>query len=201
LRVIISNQGKSVIQQNETTLLNNLQKGDKTAFDALFRAYYAPLCHYACTFTNNDIDEAEDVVQQVFVKFWEQSATLELQYSPKSYLYKMVYNRCLNNIRNAQVQEKYKKYNALQLEKGHESHPVIADELSERIKNALQILPKECRRVFEMSRFEELKYREIAEKLGISIKTVETQMGKALKLMRVELADWMVSLLVYWFIG
>jgi RNA polymerase sigma-70 factor (family 1) len=186
-------------QELEPNLLISLQKGDKSAFDTLFRAYYAPLCHYACTFTNHDMDEAEDVVQQVFVKFWEQSATLELQYSAKSYLYKMVYNRCLNRIRNAQVQEKYKKYNALQLEKGHEIQPVIADELSERIKNALQVLPTECRRVFEMSRFEELKYREIAEKLGISIKTVETQMGKALRLMRTELADYLVFLVLWSF--
>jgi RNA polymerase sigma-70 factor (family 1) len=179
-------------QQLETNLLIDLQKGDKTAFDTLFRAYYAPLCHYACTFTNHDLDEAEDVVQQVFIKFWEQSTTLELQYSAKSYLYKMVYNRCLNRIRNTKVQEKYKKYNVQQLEKGHETHPVVADELSERIKNALQVLPTECRRIFEMSRFEELKYREIAEKLDISIKTVETQMGKALRLMRTELADYLV---------
>jgi RNA polymerase sigma-70 factor (family 1) len=185
--------------QQEPNLLIALKNGDKSAFDTLFRAYYAPLCRYACTLTDHDMDEAEDVVQQVFVKFWEQSTSLELQYSAKAYLYKMVYNRCLNRIRNAQVQHKYKLYNASQLDKGHEPEHVIADELSERIKRALQVLPTECRKVFEMSRFEELKYREIAEKLGISIKTVETQMGKALRLMRTELSDYLVIWLFLFF--
>jgi RNA polymerase sigma-70 factor, ECF subfamily len=192
---------QSLEQLNDPTLLTALQQGDEKAFDTLFRAYYEPLCRYACTMTEQDMDEAEDVVQQVFVKFWEQRAALEVQWSVKAYLYKMVYNRCLNRIRDARTREQYKAHNAQQLEQGHDPQPGAAAELSERLQQALRALPTECRRIFELSRFEELKYREIAEQLGISIKTVETQMGKALRILRMELADYLAVLLgvLFWF--
>lgn len=181
-------------------MLQAIQQGDESAFDALFRRYYEPLCHYAASLTDGDLDEAEDLVQQSFVKLWEQRATFEVQWSVKAYLYKMVHNRCLNRIRDAQTREKYKVYNAAQLEQGYENDPGAASELNERILQALDTLPTECRRIFELSRFEELKYREIADQLGISIKTVETQMGKALRLMRTELADYLITLiaLLHW---
>ena len=176
-------------------MLQAIQQGDESAFDALFRRYYEPLCHYASSLTDGDLDEAEDLVQQSFVKLWEQRATLQVQWSVKAYLYKMVHNRCLNRLRDAQTREKYKVYNAAQLEQGYENDPGAASELNERILQALDTLPPECRRIFELSRFEELKYREIADQLGISIKTVETQMGKALRLMRTELADYLITLI------
>lgn len=187
-------------RRDDPTLLQAIQQGDESAFDALFRRYYEPLCHYAASLTDGDLDEAEDLVQQSFVKLWEQRATFEVQWSVKAYLYKMVHNRCLNRIRDAQTREKYKVYNAAQLEKGYENDPGAASELNERILQALDTLPTECRRIFELSRFEELKYREIADQLGISIKTVETQMGKALRLMRTELADYLITLiaLLHW---
>lgn len=176
-------------------MLQAIQQGDESAFDALFRRYYEPLCHYAGSLTDGDLDEAEDLVQQSFVKLWEQRTTFEVQWSVKAYLYKMVHNRCLNRLRDAQTREKYKVYNAAQLEQGYENDPGAASELNERILQALDTLPPECRRIFELSRFEELKYREIADQLGISIKTVETQMGKALRLMRTELADYLITLI------
>lgn len=182
-------------RRDDPTLLQAIQQGDESAFDALFRRYYEPLCHYAASLTDGDLDEAEDLVQQSFVKLWEQRATFEVQWSVKAYLYKMVHNRCLNRIRDAQTREKYKVYNAAQLEQGYENDPGAASELNERILQALDTLPTECRRIFELSRFEELKYREIADQLGISIKTVETQMGKALRLMRTELADYLITLI------
>ncbi|HOY07579.1 MAG TPA: RNA polymerase sigma-70 factor [Saprospiraceae bacterium] len=182
-------------KRDDPTLLQAIRQGDESAFDALFRRYYEPLCHYACSLTEGDMDEAEDLVQQTFVKLWEQRSAFEVQWSVKAYLYKMVHNRCLNRLRDARTREKYKVYNAEQLEQGHEHEPGAASELNERIQQALQALPPECRRIFELSRFEELKYREIADQLGISIKTVETQMGKALRLMRTELADYLVTLI------
>ncbi len=183
-------------KSDANNLLQAIQKGDESAFDTLFRAFYAPLCHYAGSLTDGDMDEAEDVVQQVFVKLWEQRAVFDVQWSVKAYLYKMVYNRCLNRLRDNRIREQYKKHNADQLERGHEQQPGGETELGERIQKALLTLPTECRRVFELSRFEELKYREIADLLGISIKTVETQMGKALRLMRSELAEYLVTVLL-----
>ncbi len=189
----------SILEKSDaTSLLQAMQRGDESAFDKLFRAYYAPLCHYACPLADGDMDEAEDIVQQVFVKFWEQRAALEVQWSVKAYLYKMAHNRCLNRLRDVRIRERYKAYNAEQLERSQDQLSDDGTELGGRIQQALATLPTECRRVFELSRFEELKYREIADQLGISIKTVETQMGKALRLMRVELADYLVTLVLLW---
>lgn len=182
-------------QYEEQNLLQAIQSGEAAAFDALFRRFYAPLCRYARSLTDGDPDEAEDIVQQVFIKLWEQRASLGVQWSVKAYLYKMVHHRCLNRLRDAQIRDRYKVYNAAQLEQPHEHQPGAAAELGARIQQALDRLPVECRRIFELSRFEELKYREIADQLGISIKTVETQMGKALRLMRTELAEYLVTII------
>lgn len=192
----------TILEKNDDkTLLEGLRRGDETAFDALFRAYYAPLCRYACSLADGDMDEAEDIVQQAFVRLWEQRDALDIAWSLRAYLYKTVHNRCLNRIRDAKTREQYKIYNAQQMEQ-QEAHAHIPEpELVERLQRALATLPEQCRRIFELSRFEELKYREIADQLGISIKTVETQMGKALRLMRIQMADYLTVLLTGLWIG
>lgn len=144
--------------------------------------------------TNGDPDEAEDLVQQAFVKLWEKRTSLDITWSVKSYLYKMVHNAALNQIRHAKTKEKYHQFNAQPLENAHEMPEDTLPELRQKFQKALQDLPPQCRNIFELSRFEELKYREIAEQLQISVKTVETQMGKALKMMRLHLADYLVTL-------
>ena len=171
-----------------------LRRGDEAAFDAVFRKYYAPLCHYAVGLTNGDPDEAEDMVQQSFVKLWEKRTSLDITWSVKSYLYKMVHNAALNKIRHQKTKNKYHQLIVQPLENAHEMPEDTLPELREKLQRALQDLPPQCRNIFELSRFEELKYREIAEQLQISIKTVETQMGKALRLMRVHLADYLVTI-------
>jgi RNA polymerase sigma-70 factor, ECF subfamily len=172
-----------------------LRTNDEGAFDFIFRSWYAPLVRYATGMTDGDTDEAEDLVQQVFVKFWEQRSTVEIQYSIKAYLYRMVHNRALNRLRSARTRERYIEYQGRQMEYVNEP-PIDSqdNELQERYQQALHQLPPQCRKIFELSRFEALKYREIADHLGISIKTVETQMGKALKILRQELIEYLVVL-------
>ena len=179
--------------QDENNLAQALRRGDVTAFDVVFRQWYEPLCHYACRLADGDMDEAEDLVQQAFVKLWEQHARLEVSWSLKSYLYKTVHNACLNRLRSRKVQSKYLDFNAQQLDTMHTLPDDTSPELLERFQRAMDALPPQCRHIFELSRFETLKYREIADQLGISIKTVETQMGKALRVMRTQLADYLVT--------
>jgi len=181
--------------QNEINEAEAIRRGDETVFDTVFRKYYAPLCHYATKLTDGDPDEAEDIVQQTFVKLWERRHSLNIAWSVKAYLYKMVHNAALNRIRHQQTKNKYQQFNAQQLDTQHVLPEDTAPELRERLQNALNELPPQCRNIFELSRFEELKYREIAEHLDISIKTVETQMGKALRLMRMQLADYLVTII------
>ena len=171
-----------------------LRQGDRNVFDALFRAYYQPLCNYACAMTQGDMDEAQDIVQERFFKLWEKRVELDITYSIKSYLYKMVYNACLNRIRHEKTKAKYKLHNAHFLDENPDIQLDTSNEIQENVQRAIATLPDQCRHVFELNRFEELKYREIAEHLGISIKTVENQMGKALKILRGELVDFLMVL-------
>lgn len=189
-------KARKILEQHETqTQVAALRRGDEAVFDAVFRQWYDPLCHYAARMADGDMDEAEDLVQQVFVKLWEQRARLDVAWSLKAYLYKSVHNSALNRLRAANTRSKYLEYNVAQLENTSIQHDDTSRELSERLQKALDLLPPQCRHVFELSRFEELKYREIADQLGISIKTVETQMGKALRLLRQQLADYLVTLI------
>ena len=181
--------------QNEDNLAEALTRGDESAFETLFRRWYEPLCHYACRLADGDMDEAEDLVQQAFVKLWEYRSRLKVEWSLKAYLYKSVHNACLNRIRSQKVKSKYLEFNAQQPDTMQTPPEDTAPELREHFQRALDALPPQCRHIFELSRFEALKYREIAEQLGISIKTVETQMGKALRVLRVELADYLVTYL------
>ena len=176
-----------------------MRRGDEAVFDAVFRRWYEPLCHYAARLTDDDMDEAEDLAQQVFVKLWEQRDRLDIAWSLKAYLYKAVHNAALNRLRAANTRSKYLDYNAAQLENTPIQPDDNARELTERLQKALDMLPPQCRHVFELSRFEDLKYREIADQLGISIKTVETQMGKALRLLRFQLTDYLITLFGLWY--
>jgi RNA polymerase sigma-70 factor (ECF subfamily) len=168
--------------------------GEK-AFDALFREWYSPLVRYAFTFTDGDQDEAEELVQETFAKLWSQRETFEFQHSIKAYLYRMVHNLALNRLRAQQTQQRYINHQTRQMANEYEA-PKDDPELQNRFREVLNALPAQCRNVFELSRFEALKYREIAEQLGISIKTVETHMGKALRIMRQELAEYLTLVLL-----
>ncbi len=164
---------------------------DEHEFERIFRQHHSALCRYAFTIVK-DADNAEEIVQNVFLKIWERKGTIEFSVSIKSYLYRAVHNASLNLI---DKKKKEVRMDDVTLKIVHPN--VSADENVQRkelkvaIENGLNKLPSECRKVFEMSRFGEMKYREIADTLGISVKTVENQMGKALRIMREQLSDYL----------
>jgi len=176
---------------------NELKEGDITAFEMFFKTYYQPLCNYAYTFIQ-DRDEAEEIVQSAFLSVWEKRDTLDIKTSLKSYLYTMVRNTSLNVIKHEKIKQKYVGEAMAIEDRSHEgvAQAVLSSELEDRIQMAMEVLPEQCRLVFKLSRFEELKYAEIAEQLEISIKTVENHMGKALKIMREQLKDYLPLLIV-----
>lgn len=173
-------------------LYESFKSGNQVAFEMIFKTYYRPLCNYAYSFLS-DKDEAEEVVQSTFIKVWEKKNSLEVQTSFKSYLYGMVRNSCLNVIKHEKVKQEHAKYHLAVTESTREiiEEDISAKDLEIRIYEAMRALPEQCRLVFQLSRFEELKYQEIADQLHISIKTVENQIGKALKIMRVQLKDYL----------
>ena len=169
----------------------------EAGFEHLFKAHYSALCSYANMFLN-DLDAAEDVVQEVFFKFWQNYSETEIRTSVKSYLFRAVRNACLNLIDHLKVREEYGRYLKTDMPGGPVSHDdeAVVSELEERIRAAIDALPPERRKIFILSRYEGLKYQEIAERHGISVKTVENQMGKALAFLRQELIDYLPLILM-----
>ena len=174
-----------------------INQGNESSFEQLFRAFYPRLCAYARTILS-DNDEAEEVVQSLFCRLWEQRATLEVTTSVQAYLFRAVRNASLNQIKKVQIRDAYKTMNLEEINQNPEVQTDLAttEDLRQRIEKAIADLPEQCRLIFKMSRFEELKYREIADSLGISVKTVENQMGKALKILRFKLAGFMTMALI-----
>lgn len=177
-------------------LADALHQGDRDAFGQVFNAYYERLCNYANTFLNN-MDEAEEMVQGTFLTLWEKREVIEIHTSVKSYLYQAVHNNSLNRIKHEKVR---RTHAGRMLVTQHDAagpgdEKLIADELETKINEAVRSLPDQCRRVFQLSRFENLSYHEIAEQLDISVKTIENHMGKALRTMRLQLKDYLPFLI------
>jgi RNA polymerase sigma-70 factor (ECF subfamily) len=185
------------VELNEDQLIEMLKAGNVTAFEMLFRTYYQPLCNYAYTFVQ-DRDEAEEIVQATFLNVWEKRDSLAIHTAVKPYLYAMVRNACLNVIKHEKIKQQHVAMEMAVAERSVESvaRTVVASELETKIYQAMDKLPEQCRLVFKLSRFEELKYAEIATQLNISIKTVENQMGKALRIMRDQLREYLPLLII-----
>ena len=170
---------------------------NKSEFEKLFKSHYSYLCNFAQQYVN-DMDTAQDICQKVFITLWEKRANLDPKQSIKSYLFTAVKNRCLNHIRD------HKKYRSrvLDLDCGDIDIAAAAVELDdaqalkEKIEQILNSLPEKCKMVFEMSRYQGMKYREIAEELDIAQKTVEAHMSKAMKILRAELKGFLEILIL-----
>ena len=183
---------------SEKQVLETIQSGNESAFEMIFRSYNQPLCRYAYSFLE-DKEEAEEVVQSAFITIWEKRKSLDIQTSLKSYLYRMVRNACLNVIKHEKIKQQHVTHELAVAESTYESvaQKVYASELELKITEAMKALPEQCRLVFQLSRFEELKYQEIADQLQISVKTVENHMGKALKIMREQLKEYLPLFLFF----
>jgi len=185
------------LQENE--LANALQKGDEIVFEKVFKDYYERLCNYANTFVN-DMDEAEEMVQSTFLALWEKRENIDIHTSVKSYLYQAVHNQSINKIKHYQVRQVHSEYVKHHGDFGtyDSSQSILGEELEKQINTAIESLPPQCQTVFKLSRFENLTYAEIAQQLDISVKTIENHMGKALRIMREQLKDYLPVLL--WFL-
>lgn len=180
----------------DSHIFEKIKNGDDLAFNQLFDAYYSSLCFFANKYVS-DLDLARSLVQQVFVDLWTKRQKLNIHFSPKSYLFQSVKNRAIDYLR--------KERQSIPISEIHENsqsqafHDLVEEaELNARINASINQLPEKCREIFILCRFEGLKYSEIAEKLDISIKTVEMQMGIALKKIRNNLTDYqIINLLVF----
>lgn len=165
-------------------------------FEALFREHYEGLGRYAFSFVK-DQTASEDIVQKLFVNIWEKRKELQI-HEIKSYLYRSVYNFSMNEIKRMKRNQFHSEINdRMEVFSNLDSSVLLQEkELESKIELAIQSLPEKCGEVFRLSRFNELSYKEISEKLNISVKTVENHMGKALRILRVELREYLSEIYV-----
>ena len=183
------------VQQYQVTTPARLS-ADK-AFEQLYKSSFRGLCAYAFTIIKNEAT-AEEIVQQVFFTIWDKKERFDFESPLTSYLYRSVHNASLNHIKHQKIREVAGPYIASHWQQHGEpaDKRTIHSEMENRLRKALNELPAQCRIIFQLSRFECLKYHEIAAELGLSAKTVENQMGKALRLMRSKLADLFTVLII-----
>lgn len=175
----------------DAEILAGLRRGDTSAFDTIFRDWYPRLVLISDRIVG-ERQVAEDLAQEVFLELWRRRETLALETTVHAYLLQSVRNRSLNHLRHVQVR---RKSVADVVEMSGSSTPAdaetVAGELAVAIQEAMSSLTPRCREVFQLSRERGLKYSEIATQLGVSVKAVEAQMGKALRTMREHLAPWL----------
>jgi RNA polymerase sigma-70 factor (ECF subfamily) len=190
-------ENTSSVEFNGPEYWQKIQKGDKQAFELMFRTYYQPLCNYACS-TVKDMDDAQEIVQNTFFNIWNKKNSLDVRSSMKAYLYRAVHNDCLNRLKHAKVKRMYAEDQQAVMTRTSEdsSKQMQVKELNVLVNKAIDSLPEQCGHIFKLSRFESMKYSEIAEHLNISVKTVENHMGKALKILREQLTDYLPLLII-----
>jgi RNA polymerase sigma-70 factor, ECF subfamily len=193
---------------DEKDLILKLHDGSEDAFEYIFRKHFVKLCIYAEHFVR-DKQAAEEIVEEFFCYFWSNANKIIINSSLSGYIYMSIHNRCLKYLRQEKVRHKY-------LESGHyiftdkelldnvsDDYPdanLVSKELEDTITEAIKSLPEQCRIIFGLSRFDNLSYLEISVKLGISVNTVKTQMGRALQKMRIKLKDYLILLIPLMFI-
>lgn len=181
----------------EQEIIPKIRNGNEEAYRMVFYRYYDSLCHYAMNFIR-DKGKAEDLVQEVFLKLWTKRESLKTGSSLKAYLYKMTYHEFVTVFR------KEKRYQQeLDIFKFEALSPIIQESEEswqlklKRVKEAIDSLPPRCKEIFILNKKHGLKHKEIAEQLSISVKTVENQVGKALKALRKKLAEETLQVLIF----
>jgi RNA polymerase sigma-70 factor (ECF subfamily) len=188
------------VHPEEVEILERIRNGDMEAFETIFRAYYQSLCLFSLRYLKRT-DLAEEIVQDIFVTIWDKRSSLQLETSLKSYLYRSVHNNSLKFLQHQKVVEKHAQHLMDRKEQFYYEpvNNLQVAEVTKLLENAFASMPRKTREIFELSRDEGLKYAEIAEKLEISIKTVEAHMGNALKILRENLKEYLsiVSIIIF----
>lgn len=180
----------------DVTLLKQMRDGDEKAFKKLFDKYYTPLTIYADKMLNDE-DTASDIVQSLFMSIYENRTDIEVK-KVRSFLFQSVHNRCLNEIKHQKIKSNYEGQTLEMADEASMGVDEIVEvaELEARLANAIKELPTQCRIIFEKSRFDGKTNAEIADELSLSKRTVETQISKALKILREVLGHLYIAIAI-----
>lgn len=181
----------------EQYILSGIRQDNKEAFSFLFRMYYTDLVLFCGNFIKTK-ENCEDIVQTIFLKFWNDRHQIQIETSLKSYLLKAVRNSCFDEYRHLEIVRQYEseKKNSI-LEEYNTEQYVLYSDLNDHLSRALDLVPEPDREAFILNRFEGLKYREIAEKLNVSERTVEVRVSKTLELLRKHLKEFFLLLFTF----
>ena len=192
------------MDDHKEQLISGLKRKELKAFEEIFFRYHGRLVMFARKFTG-DLSAAQDLVQDAFLALWEKSETITIHDSPKAYLFQAVRNKALNYNRHLQVKQAVREDLISKIETAEKAffsdfndpfYSLLEQEMEQKITILIDSMPEKCREVFKMSRQDHLKNKEIADKMGISVKMVEKYISKALLVLRVELSDYMSILLL-----
>ncbi|UII27397.1 RNA polymerase sigma-70 factor [Fulvivirga maritima] len=177
-------------------IIERVKRGDKEAFESIFREYYNPLWNLANGILKDEV-LAEEQVQEVFIKFWENRHQHQSTLKIFPYLLTAVRNKCYNHIKKQAVEQKYINHTQklFQDQILNYEYDDLTEDLIKKMERIIGSLPDKCREVFTLSRFENLSHKEIAEKLDISTKTVENHITKAMKLLRESMVELLIILI------
>lgn len=181
--------------KTDAKILSGIRRGDSKSFDLLFDNYYDRLCNYVTSIIQNN-EAAEDIIQDLFASMWVNRKRLSVQVSLKSYLFRSSYNASLDYLKRLKVENRYQAGISEQFPPSFNDSLEFL-ELLESMEESIEQLPEQCKVIFKLSRFEQLKYREIAEKLSVSENTVDTQIRRALKKLREDFKDYLALLLIF----
>lgn len=193
----------------DADLFFKIRNDNQSAFEVVFLRYYSSLCSYAFSLIGNK-DTSEEIVQDIFVKFWDNRNQIEINSSLKAYLYRTVHNQCINHLESRKIRNQYSKNQMLAYEKNlteivpfSDDYPIanlIAQELEEKIQKSINALPEQCREVFLLIRMQKKSYQEVANQLGISVNTVKTQMQRAIFKLKDMLQEYLPVIISFFFL-
>lgn len=184
------------ILKKEKQLFLEFQQGDSSLFNYFFDKYYQGLCVYAYRILKSET-EAEDLVQDFFVRVLENHKHIFIDSSVKSYFLRSIHNRCLDALDHRKVKTTHERFRIMMLKEDEiQEYPLLDSELTQQIEKAIKKLPENIRYTFILNRFDGLSYQQIAEQENVSVKTIEYRISKALTILRKELGDYLVMLLV-----
>jgi RNA polymerase sigma-70 factor (ECF subfamily) len=190
------------VNLNNKNIAEQLKTDDGSVFEQLFQSYFVSLVKYASEIVK-DQDLAEEIVENTFVRLWESRLTIQINTSVQQYLYRSVYNSCLNYFKHIDVENRYKLFFHHHIAVGDTErlfqyfpmNNLLHEELQQLIERTVKEFPDQCKKVFEYSRYGNLTNDEIAKKLDISVNTVKTHIGRALSKLRVALKDYLAAIL------
>ncbi len=177
----------------EKYLLKSIRQGDIKSYEFLFRLHYEPLLSYSITITKSEAD-SEEVIQELFYKLWKDRKKLNIKHSISAYLYQSVFHNSLQILKRGKLTENYIQYSLNQPSQDIDPVEILKyEELNRAFFELMEELPERQRQIFKMNRIQGLKYKEIAEELSISLKTVESNITKALQYFRKNLKDYTLN--------